>query len=208
MFELLSARTIDAGEICYPPLRRLWHWWFDRNHDGRLPSRGQFDPAEFSPLLGRINLVDVEPDPLRFRFRLYGSGMKNVSGRSMRGLTTTDYDDAAYGRMVTEHYARAFRAAWPLAMIIAARLDGEPYDYTRIILPLAEDGALVNQLLVASIRDLCDGPAHLIPFDPFSRRHRPDLPTPWTPAPSRDPGPAPARARPPGGAEVVRLPRR
>src|SRR3546814_9515784 len=92
-------------------LRRLHAYWRQRHVDGRPPSRAELDPLDFRYAIGLVTLVDVERDPLRFRFRLVASPVTRhlgyeLTGRYLDEVPERDmrsYLDSAYRRRSEEH---------------------------------------------------------------------------------------------------------
>ena len=70
-----------------PRLRRLFDYWFGKFRDGRLPSRTDIDLTEIPDLLGHINIIEVERDGgrLRFRYTLWGTAVTELFGRDYTG---------------------------------------------------------------------------------------------------------------------------
>lgn len=82
-----------------------------------IPLRSDFDPTELRDLLPNILIVDVEHDPLRFRYRLVGTRVVEFNSQEFTGLylgtigwqeeqqLIDAYTDAATGRTpVCGHY--------------------------------------------------------------------------------------------------------
>ncbi len=116
-----------------------------------MPARADVDPAELRENLGRIHLLDVE-GPETFRYRVYGSRVTNPDATDMTGRTTRDYRDQSFGALVTRHYAECVGARRPRCHAIRATLDTAPYEYTRMSLPLSDDGETVTMILVGTVR--------------------------------------------------------
>jgi hypothetical protein len=139
---------LDTEAIHSAKLRQLYAYWRSKAVGGRLPSRADIDPAEIPHLLPHVFLVDVERDPLRFRFRLIGTQICAWAGRDATGMYV---DDAVYGPRgpeVAGQYGEV--VARGLAFYIeqpASRPERDYAFYDRIMLPLAEDGRTVNMLL-------------------------------------------------------------
>lgn len=152
-FVLHETVLLDTEAIPSPPLRALAAYWEALRDDEALPSLRDVEPDRAQVLPGRVHLVRVE-GPRRFRFLHYGTAVTNPGARDMAGLTTQDYDDPAFGALVTEHYAEAVAAARPLCRAIRASQGGSTYDYVRVVAPFTLDGDGVNFLLVATQR-LC-----------------------------------------------------
>lgn len=87
-------RTLDATlDFHSPRLREAVALWQGKvAAAGRLPDRSAFTTREFMRFEGNISLIDVERDPLRFRFRLIGSAVTERLSHDHTG----QYVDAAY----------------------------------------------------------------------------------------------------------------
>jgi hypothetical protein len=134
-------------ELQSPILRELLEYWKTRRATNDPPLRSQFDPTELRRQVGRLHLLDVRDGGV-FRYRLYGSLAANPDGRDMTGRTTRDYDDGAFGELVTEHLSACVQARGPLMHRIKATVDGEPYEYEKVVVPLSSVGGIVDMLMV------------------------------------------------------------
>jgi hypothetical protein len=118
---------------------------------GRLPGRQHIDPCDFAPVLGLINLVDVERrgDAVHFRFRLVGEAQTRAAGRNITGLVVED--------AVVPHLVR--RINGNMQKVLATRLpvydrfpmphpDRQFIDSQRMYYPLAADGETINMMLI------------------------------------------------------------
>lgn len=116
-----------------------------------MPTRADIDPLELREHLGRLHLLDVI-GPNLFRFRLYGSGVTNPNVADMTGRTTQDYADTAFGALVTRHYQVCVAERAPVYHEVRGTLADEPYEYSRLTLPLSSDGVSVDMLLASPHR--------------------------------------------------------
>jgi len=66
-------------------LRRLFAYWLEKRSERQFPAKSDIDPVEFPFALGYVTLVDVERDPRRYRFRLDGSILVELSGTDYTG---------------------------------------------------------------------------------------------------------------------------
>jgi hypothetical protein len=83
-------------------VQRLYEYWRAKaGAEGAVPRRGDIDPTELPDLLPNLMLLDVERDPLRFRYRLVGT---RVVDFSYRDFTGTYLDEAGW---VEERASRA-----------------------------------------------------------------------------------------------------
>jgi hypothetical protein len=79
--------TLDVSEVTSPRIRRLHAYWQQQRdrRNGCLPKRGDIAPDEIKDLLPNIMIVDVERDPLRFRYRLVGTRVVEYNGFEFTG---------------------------------------------------------------------------------------------------------------------------
>jgi hypothetical protein len=126
--------------------RELFDAWTRLAGADRLPCRRDLEPQAFMRLLPRIALLDVEPDGA-FRFRLAGTGLRQIYGRDPTGARlddvaapqTRDYWRRAHGLVVSEARPRCGAARSPIGA------DSGVVLWLR--LPLSEDGRRVTSIL-------------------------------------------------------------
>jgi hypothetical protein len=136
-------------------LRSIYRYWDGKRAGRAMPSRADIDPADLKPHLPQIVLLDVEPDPLRFRYRLVGTEVTRVRrGTSKSDPTGTYVDEVTHHQgtlAVLAHYRRVVTERKP-------SLDHGDYApdpdrpwarFTRLVMPLSRDGKTVDMLLVA-----------------------------------------------------------
>lgn len=150
-FVLIEDRAEALDAIAAPRLRRLLDYWSGACAGRAMPARADIDPLGLREHMGRIHMLEVL-GPGRFRFRIYGSGMTNPDVRDMTGLTTDDYEDKAFGALVTRHYKSCVEAKAPVYHCVLGELDALPYEYARLTLPLSSDGTSVDMLLASAHR--------------------------------------------------------
>lgn len=83
-----------ADVISHPTLVALYRYWEGKRGGRTMPARRDLDPTEIVKLLPHIYMVDVERDPLRFRYRLIGTAICTFLGRDYTGRAV---DAATYG---------------------------------------------------------------------------------------------------------------
>lgn len=150
MLEGISPEGTEARiAASHPDIRAMVDYWRAKAAGRRMPRRIDIDPGEIKGFLPRITLVDVVPDARRFVYRLVGT--EEVASR---GSDPT-------GRAVAEAYFSASPEESLMYYDYVART-GEPYCYSGdfaapdgaverqdvIFLPLSEDGATVNMILL------------------------------------------------------------
>lgn len=131
-----------AVEIRHPTLQRFFAYWRAKAGTRPMPVRADLDPIDFRYALGYIVLVDVERNPLRFRFRLYGSGLVNYFGD---GDYTGKYADellpADYAPFVVKAYTAAVERRVPYYAHRDMVMDRQRLIYDVLTLPLADPAA-------------------------------------------------------------------
>jgi len=142
------AAQIGAPGAAVRAHEELFAYWASLRDGGRLPGRGDLDPAGIKRLLPTVSLIDVKPEPLEFRVRLAGTGLYGVYGREITGKRLSDiYNTAAadywrveLGKVVAEKrpavgvHSLAWRGASHLSILW-------------LRLPLASDGERVDMIL-------------------------------------------------------------
>jgi len=114
-----------------------------------MPARADFDILDFKYILGNINLFDVERDPLRFRFRVHGTNPVTRLGVDLTGKTVDDYDDPGYRALLNRYYADVVETRPPLRVLRDPYMLREKVlRWEAVVLPLSEDGRMVNMLMV------------------------------------------------------------
>lgn len=135
--------------VCSPPFAGLFKLWDSKRTGHTYPARGDFDPLEMKPWLGRLSLLDVLPGPpMDFRYRLVGT------------MTAEQYGIDLTGKLFTEACfigtpAEAQAAMTEFVRIGKVRYRNDPVEdmrgfasmRERIYLPLAEDGKTIDMIL-------------------------------------------------------------
>jgi hypothetical protein len=139
--------------------RILEYWHSIRPAEDRLPGRQHVEPTDLAELLRWIWLVDIQREPLRFRYRLLGTGHREVMGADFTGKWI-DEVFADFARMqgyadflaVTQGEARYCRRApeFPVGNKKYVAME-------RLLLPLARDGVTVDMMLGLTLYIRDDG---------------------------------------------------
>jgi hypothetical protein len=140
-----------AEQIQHPRLRQFYAYWEAKRGERRFPARRDIDPLDFPYILGNLMLVDVLPDPLRFRVRLHGTELAQrahyeLTGKMLDALPFPDYRD-----YVIERCRGLVASGTPLSVRQDRMLGGQPQRYEALWLPFSDDGETVNLLACALI---------------------------------------------------------
>ena len=143
------ALTLDLSELKSPRIHRLHGYWQHQRskRGGLLPRRGDIAPDQIMDLLPNIMIVDVERDPMRFRYRLVGTRVVDFNGVEFTGrylgeIGWPEEQDLinSYTFVANSGQATFGLLAWQLVTGKMGRCE-----FAR--LPLSEDGSMVSQIL-------------------------------------------------------------
>lgn len=137
----------DAG------IARVLGLWNQRRGRDRMPGRGALKPEELAPVLGKVNLLAVLRDPLRFVFRVRGSVIADMHDRDLTGHDVGEMRPPEYRDMLIRHYTEAVELGEPTLYNIHESRGPHDATYRRIILPLGTPQGLVEMLLTVSAWD-------------------------------------------------------
>ena len=153
--DLQSIRSAElqmgTGLSHYPDLVFALEYWRAKKGNRLAPTRSEIDPVEIKQLLPRIMLATVTrrgEEPPEFQYRLSGTGICNIHGQEMTGQGPLDLQPQEFGELVHAHYLEALDRKTPMAHAIALQSGDKSGAYARIILPLSNDGKLVDMLLI------------------------------------------------------------
>jgi len=145
---------VPVTALDHPLLLGLLRHWEAKRGTRSLPARADFRPEEMQKFLSHIFLVDVESEPRRFRFRLIGTEIVTSYGVELTGQYTDRIQPPAYRVMVERHYGEVVDSARPMVHRMRfSENPGKVHQLMRLALPLSDDGARVNMLMMASIFD-------------------------------------------------------
>jgi hypothetical protein len=145
-----AIRSVTADRIRSGSLRELLAYWENKERLlGRMPARADLQPDEMVPFLPFVSLIDVQQQPLRFRFRLVGTGIVSAFGRES---TSRMVDEDLFGSNA-EEVERFFSiplqthgaayAAGEYAVVPSGRTLG----FETLLLPLSTEGTAIDMLL-------------------------------------------------------------
>jgi hypothetical protein len=145
-----GAKSLDAPND--PDIAFLFALWQKKCGKRTMPSRADFDPAEFRRLLPYIFLIDVEADDGAFRTRLVGDEIVRFLGHTPpKGKSPmASFTPEGWGgfRIILEHVVksrtpifRAGRAYWSI--------ERSYKKFEACVLPLSTDDTAVNMIIGA-----------------------------------------------------------
>lgn len=131
-------------------LKQIYHYWSEKAGKRAMPSRRDLDPIiDIPQLTSNIWLVDVDHDPVMFRFRLLGEEVIRRYGADFTGKRLDEVDLGSRGEAIRSEYKQVVNSKKPVysqhQIYIEETQTSLPYE--RIVMPLSDDGETVNMLL-------------------------------------------------------------
>lgn len=77
-------------------LARVFDYWREKQRDSGLglPPRGSIDPLDMVDVMPHLMMVDVQPEPLDFFYRVVGGHIVEQAGRSIQGNWLSELRDS------------------------------------------------------------------------------------------------------------------
>lgn len=132
-----------------PLLQQLYVYWDAKRAGGMYPGREAIDPLELRFILGSLILIDVETDPIRFRYRLFGSDIARRQGFDMTGKYLDDHPWQELAALARETYLQVLQTRKPALIRRKGVVDEQYVDHHSLVLPLGSDR--VDMLLIGVI---------------------------------------------------------
>ena len=138
-----------AQALDHPVFRLPCELWQRKRGARRLPSRSDFDPLELKPILSRLMLIEVVPDPPDFRYRLAGTLSRDLTGEDWTGRSVLDLVPLQHGRLLWNALCEMQQTLEPqYVQLSAISSGGQPLSYNVLRLPLGSDGETMDMALV------------------------------------------------------------
>lgn len=163
-------RSNHIGNL-HPVIQEAYTYWNRKRGDRPMPSRDDIDPIDIPGIIPHIILIDVEHDPLDFRFRLIGTYVdRHVSG-SYTGKRHRDIPQKGPGSGIWKAMEQVVQTGEPHVDYLGYYGPvPEVRGVEEAILPLGKDGRitmLMNVLVFIASRN---------PMVDLTARYRPDWP--------------------------------
>lgn len=124
-------------DFIHTPLQQLYAYWQRKCRGRRFPLRADIDPLEMSFALGHILLVEVaEREPLRFRYRLWGSSIAMRTGRDMTGQYVEEWEPREFAERLQQDYTKVVQSGEPERRNFDEVIGDRLFDHERLLLPL------------------------------------------------------------------------
>lgn len=137
-------------------LEALHEYWLSIRAGRRMPAHADIDPVEMPRhLLANILLVEVSRAPLRFYYRVMGTGIVKMLGEDWTGKFVDEV--IGVNQNVLQQYIDVAESAEPSIYFNQfSKFDKllgrhRMLDYERLLLPLSDDDQTVHHLLGSTI---------------------------------------------------------
>ena len=129
-------------------LHTAYRYWHSIRQEGLLPARQNIDILEISKIIKHTHLVDVSSENSdEWGFRLVGAVIPQTWAWGVGRDKLGDCPWPPYRDMLLQDYGAVKFTGAPMYHEIAIRLDWVAHYYSRILLPLADDGRSVDNLM-------------------------------------------------------------
>jgi hypothetical protein len=142
---------IDLASIS-PLDRRLvgaLQYWNGLCKGKRLPARHEIDLFSLKPSMGWMHVVDTSAGtPEAYYYRLWGSRVGLDHGKNHTQMPLGEIPWLLLRNAVLTDYADVVATGHPAYHLVTHSIDYVRHSFARVLLPLANDGRRVDQLLV------------------------------------------------------------
>lgn len=135
----------------HPTLQKLYSYWAGLRGNRDFPARSDLDPIDFWFALGCVSLIEVLPDPLRFRYRLVGTNLTRNLGYEMTGKLLDEMPEPEVRAYLLDKYTTVLRERRPILEQGHHTLDRRVWRHETLYLPLSNDGRDIDVIVSCRI---------------------------------------------------------
>ena len=141
---------LPAEAVTHPKVRRMYDYWLAKRAGRLMPSRSDIDPLELPDCLGNLCLLDVTDDmPRRYRFRIDGTNLAELTGFDLTGKYADQVPEGGYRDLLIALYERVVLTRAPVFISDHEEWKGSGIQVTSVTLPLSSSGDRVDGILDA-----------------------------------------------------------
>lgn len=140
--------ALSADQLDDPRLRDLLTLW---EHEGPQPGLVMIDPINLRFLLGNIVVFVVEPEPLRFRYRLFGTNIVQRIGFDMTGRYADELPEPTTRRNVCTFLEKIWRERRAYRARSHRLINDEPWLTEALGLPLFDEAGAITAILAGQV---------------------------------------------------------
>lgn len=139
-------------ELFYPEHQQLYDYWNEKRGNRFAPKRIDIDPIDFPYLLPNLCIYKVHRDPLEYETTLMGTNIVSMWGVDYTGKYVKDIVLGPLYPSVKRHFDTMINEKKPtLHDLDASWIDKDYIKYSRLMLPLSENGQDVDRILVCIV---------------------------------------------------------
>lgn len=128
-------------------LERALDYWDSKRGGRHMPARRDIDPLEMADLLPNVVLVDVQREPLDFRYRLIGTAIVARLGHDDTGARFSALPQQSAGSPIWEAASRIVGEKRPIVSHFSyVGINRWVSNYRDLSMPLSEDDDHVNMI--------------------------------------------------------------
>ncbi|HUH83997.1 MAG TPA: PAS domain-containing protein [Stellaceae bacterium] len=153
-------------------LGRALAYWEGKRGSRAMPSRAEIEPAEITPLLPNLQLIDVAEGGARFRYRLVGTAIVEAFGSEYTGKWLDELFTTERSKFAEDVYRLTCSERLPVfARSTYVTASERQLVANRVCMPLSADGATVTMIMgaltfVSSVRPVAGVWAQARMLDP------------------------------------------
>lgn len=131
-----------------PGSKLLYSYWDSKRRGRRMPARSDIDPLDLKLVLPQLLLLDVQPSPLDFRYRVAGTRTYDIFGFDLTGRSVRDLGPRPVSEGLWASLAALARDGLPQYVRLEfTTASGLARSYRVLRLPLGDDGNTVDRVL-------------------------------------------------------------
>ena len=124
-------------------------YWDRIRGDRRMPRFADIDAVDIPKLLPHAVILDVESNPLDFRYRLIGEHVGKFGRKGLKGRSFREFDEKKPGNTIFDTLATVVYGKLPrFGRSDYAGENPKMRMFQEILLPLSDDGENVNRVLI------------------------------------------------------------
>lgn len=150
----MARNAIQLADIANPTVRKALDAWECARGTRAMPSRAEMGPRALVGVLSNTAILRVIDSGADFEFRIVGDQIRVQQGAPLQGKRMGDVQAMlpGYGDLLGRIYRKAYEAAEPRAFRggYTRLAEKQPFFHEVVIMPLSDDGATVDHLIVVA----------------------------------------------------------
>lgn len=141
---------IPVDPAALPPnLARFLALWDNRRAGRAMPARRDFTLDDLWPWMGYLHLVELEAGGADGRYRVFATASTERFRQEMTGRLISQYQPPEMAGRALEDHRAVVAAKAPVTRTLHDVLGGTMMHWTRLAVPLGDDGQQMDRYFVA-----------------------------------------------------------